>query len=114
MRRLLFASVGVALSALMSWTCAGAAESLMDVNYRALISRADLTYDRPVTRSQEGLPVGNGRMGSLLWTTPTSLRLQINRVDVFASNCATNSFFERHSDYCGGCGFVDVDFIDYG
>jgi len=114
MRKLLFTCVVVALSTLMSWICAGAAESLMEVNYKALISRADLTYDRPATHSEEGLPVGNGRMGSLVWTTPTALRLQINRVDVFASNCATNSFPERHSDYCGGCGFVDVDFIDYG
>ena len=104
----------VTLSTLMSLACAGAAESLMDVNYRALISRADLTYDRPAMRSEEGLPVGNGRMGSLVWTTPTSLRLQINRVDVFAGNCATNSFPERHSDYCGGCGFVDIDFVEYG
>jgi hypothetical protein len=35
-------------------------------------------------------------------------------VDVFASNCATNSFPERNSDYCGGCGFVDVDFTGFG
>jgi len=28
------------------------------------------------------MPVGNGRMGSLVWTTPTALRFQINRVDV--------------------------------
>ena len=87
---------------------------ILDVNHRRLISRADLTYNKPVARREEGLPVGNGRMGSLVWTTTTSLRLQINRVDVFPSNCATNSFPERHSDYCGGCGFVDVDFVDYG
>jgi hypothetical protein len=111
----------VEFSLLVSWTCAApqgvparAVDSLMNVNYKALIGRADLTYDRPTTRSEEGLPVGNGRMGSLVWTIPTALRLQINRVDVFASNCATNSFPERHSDYCGGCGFVDVDFVEYG
>lgn len=86
---------------------------LLEVNYRRLISRADLVYDKPVARSEEGMPVGNGRMGSLVWTTPTALRLQINRVDVFASNCTTNSFPERHSDYCGGCGFVDIDFVDF-
>ncbi len=46
---------------------------ILDVNYRKLISRADLIYDRPVTRSEEGLPVGNGRMGSLVWTAPSQL-----------------------------------------
>jgi hypothetical protein len=83
---------------------------LLDVDYRKLVSRADLVYDKPVPRSEEGIPIGNGRMGSLVWTTPTQLRFQINRVDVYASNCASNSFFERHTDYCGGCGFVDIDF----
>ncbi|SPE41719.1 conserved exported hypothetical protein [Candidatus Sulfopaludibacter sp. SbA3] len=79
-------------------------------DYRKLISAADLVYDQPAARSEEGIPVGNGRMGSLVWTTPTQLRMQINRVDVYANNCATSSFFERHNDYCGGCGYMDVDF----
>jgi hypothetical protein len=109
-----FMSVVIVFSAFLPLVRAGVVKSVLDVNYKALVSRADLTYDRPVERSEEGMPVGNGRMGGLVWTTPTALRLQINRMDVFASNGATNSFPERHSDYCGGCGFVDVDFIDYG
>ncbi len=80
------------------------------VDYRKLISASDLIYDKPVPRSEEGIPIGNGRMGTLVWTTPTQVRMQINRVDVYANNCATNSFFERHNDYCGGCGYVDIDF----
>ena len=81
-----------------------------DPDYRALVSRADLRYDKPVSRSEEGIPVGNGRMGSLVWTTPEAIRLQINRVDVFANNSYTTSFPARNSDYCGGCAFVDVVF----
>ncbi|MGO9257519.1 MAG: glycosyl hydrolase family 95 catalytic domain-containing protein [Bryobacteraceae bacterium] len=84
--------------------------AMLELDFRKLVSRADLVYDRPAARSEEGLPVGNGRMGSLVWTTPTELRFQINRNDVYANNCATNSFFERHNDYCGGCGYVDIDF----
>jgi hypothetical protein len=56
------------------------------------------------------MPIGNGHMGSLVWTTPTQLRFQINRADVYANNSATNSFFERHNDYCGGCAYLDIDF----
>ena len=82
---------------------------LRNVDYRSLIARADLHYERPAARSEEGIPLGNGRMGSLVWTTPFALRFQINRVDVYASNSASHSFFERNSDYCGGCGFVDID-----
>jgi hypothetical protein len=77
---------------------------------RGLISQGDLIYDKPATRSEAGIPIGNGRMGTLVWTTPTSIRMQINRVDVYANNSATNSFVERHNDYCGDCGFLDVDF----
>lgn len=85
-----------------------------EVNYPALISRADLIYDKPVDRSEAGIPVGNGRTGTLLWTTPTAVKMQINRVDIFANGCASGSFPQRHSDYCGGAGFVEVDFVDYG
>ena len=83
---------------------------LTEVDVRRLISDSDLVYDQPVARSEEGIPVGNGRMGSLVWTTLSQLRFQINRVDVYANNCATNSFFERNNDYCGGCAYLDIEF----
>jgi hypothetical protein len=83
---------------------------LTEVEVRKLISHSDLIYDRPAVRIEEGIPVGNGRMGSLVWTTPSQLRFQINRVDVYANNCASNSFFERHNDYCGGCAYLDIEF----
>jgi hypothetical protein len=93
---------------------ATAQSSILSVNYRNLVSRADLTYDKPVARSEEGLPVGNGRMGSLVWTSPSALKFQINRVDVYANNSYTNSFNRRDWDYAYGCGYVDIDFVDFG
>ena len=80
-----------------------------DAGLRALISRADLRYDAPPPRSEDGLPLGNGRMGSLVWTSATALRLQINRNDVQPINKDTSSFFERNSDYMGGCAFADIE-----
>jgi len=77
---------------------------------RARVARADLHYSEPARRSEEGMPVGNGRMGSLVWTTPDSLRFQINRNDVFACDSTTHSFIRSHQDYSSGCGFVDVGF----
>ena len=82
---------------------------LLDVRMSDLIQRADLNLKSPVDRSEAGLPIGNGRMGTLLWTSPRALHLQINRVDVFGNNKDSNSFPQRYSDYCGGCAFVDVD-----
>ncbi len=92
---------------------AAQSSSMLNVNFCELVSRADLTYDRPVTRSEAGMPVGNGRMGSLVWTTPSSLKFQINRPDVFAEGCNTNSFPQRHTDYASGCGYVDINFSGF-
>ena len=86
----------------------------LKTDYNNLVSKADLFYDKPVSLSQAGMPVGNGRMGSLIWTSPTTLKMQINRVDVFGINKETNSFPRRHSDYANGCGFVDLHLVDYG
>ena len=83
--------------------------SLIEVDYRKLVSRADLDYNEPVRRSEEGMPVGNGRMGSLVWTSPSALKLQINRVDVFAVDGSTVSFPQADSDYAGVCGYVDIN-----
>jgi hypothetical protein len=87
----------------------GTAPVLPAIDYRAIVAKADLLYDAPVARSEEGLPLGNGRMGSLVWTTASALKLQINRVDLQPINKDTDSFFERNSDYMGGCGLVDID-----
>ena len=114
MKRHLFAGLMLAFASLLPWATAGTAGSLMAVDYKRLVSRADLTYDKPVERSEEGLPVGNGRMGSLVWTTPTELKFQINHVNVYGINCETNSFPARDSDYGSGCGYMDIDFFDLG
>ncbi|CAG7617144.1 hypothetical protein PAECIP111802_00371 [Paenibacillus allorhizosphaerae] len=84
------------------------------MDYRSLVSRADLHYDKTVKRSEGGLPIGNGTMGSLIWTSPSAVKFQVNRVDVYAADCSTNSFNQRHSDYGYACGFVDIDVVDYG
>jgi hypothetical protein len=88
--------------------------TLLEVDFRELVSRADLDYTEPVKRSQAGQPVGNGRMGRLVWTEPTSLKFQFNRVDVSAANCATNSFPERHTDSAAAVAMSNIDFCDFG
>ena len=81
---------------------------------RAVVSRADLIYKGPVARSEEGIPIGNGRMGTLVWTSPSALKFQINRVDIQPINKDTRSFFERNTDYMGGAGFVDLELAGAG
>jgi len=91
-----------------------AADSLMQVNYEQLVSRADLNYDTPVKQSVEGMPIGNGRMGSLVWTTPQALHFQINRVDLFCMGNNSRSFPMGNNAYSGGCGYVDIGLEGFG
>ncbi|MBN1346412.1 MAG: glycoside hydrolase N-terminal domain-containing protein [Phycisphaerae bacterium] len=91
------------------------ASSLLDVNHPAVVSRSDLIYQSPAARPVEGLPIGNGRMGTLVWTTPDAIRFQINRCDVFAVNKTHNGPqgspigpSEEGVDYCGGCAAVSI------
>ena len=76
------------------------------IDYHRLVSRADIVYNRPAARSYEGLPIGNGRMGTLVWTRSTNLELQINRVDFFAQD----STGESGLDDCGACAIIRIDF----
>lgn len=115
MKRAIGLFLSLALGVNISWSqspsrSSAKGSSLLQVDYKRLVSRADLDYREPVDKSEAGMPVGNGVMGSLLWTIPSQLKMQINRVDVFGSNSASNNFFQRNTDYCGGTAFVDLDF----
>jgi hypothetical protein len=107
-------NAGIAGVAAFAAVGESSAVSLMEVDYPRLVARADLDYDAPATRPEEGMPVGNGRMGSLVWTEPTKLRFQINRVDVFAAGCDTRSFPRFSTDYASGCGYADLNLADFG
>ena len=83
-------------------------------DFRTAISRGDLDFTYPATRSEEGMPVGNGRMGSLVWTTPSALKFQINRCDVFGVDSSSVSFPHQDEDYASGCGYVDINVASAG
>lgn len=106
-RRLGFA----ALVALGAASCSLVAETL---DLRQALASGDLDYTTPVARSEEGMPVGTGRMGSLVWTTPSALKFQINRVDVFGVDSSTVSFPRADTDYASGCGYVDINVVEAG
>ena len=88
--------------------------SLLNVNYEKLIAQADLDYSEPASRSEEGMPIGNGITGSLVWTEPFALKFQINRADVFANDATSVSFPKADSDYGSGCGYVDINVVSTG
>ncbi len=83
--------------------------SLFSVDHKALVSQADLAYETPVTSPIEGQPIGNGRMGTLIWTSPGAVHLQINRNDVFTVNRNHDGAQFGPTDYCGGCASVVLE-----
>ena len=106
--------ISLLMASINSFSQASEKSSLLNIDYRNLISRGDLNYQTTVERSEEGIPVGNGRMGTLVWTSPTSLKMQLNREDVFANDRTTHSFNWRDRDYAQGVGYLDLDFVDFG
>jgi hypothetical protein len=93
---------------------AAASLTAATVDLRPALASGDLDYTTPATRSEEGMPIGTGRMGSLIWTTPSALKFQINRVDVFGVDSNTVSFPRADSDYASGCGYVDINVVAAG
>src|SRR5262249_47031084 len=47
------------------------------------LSRHDLVYLGPVADGLDGLPIGDGDVGAMLWTPPDHLRLQVNKCDLW-------------------------------
>jgi len=82
---------------------------MLDIDYRAVISQADLIYQKPIEKPVEGQPIGNGRMGTMVWTSPNAIHFQINRNDVFAVNKYHVGPQFGLVDYCGGCASITVD-----
>ena len=80
------------------------------INFCALVSAADLHLSAHPERSEAGLPIGNGRMGTMLSTDEAALHLQLNHADVFAVNRAHLGAQHEQPDYCGGCAAVSVEF----
>ncbi len=56
---------------------------LTHVDYAAFLSQHDVVYQSPVADGIDGLPVGNGDLGAMIWTPPDRLHLAINKVDLF-------------------------------
>jgi hypothetical protein len=74
-------------------------------------SCADIVADQPAAAPEAGHPIGNGRMGTTVWTSPEAIHFQINRVDVFAVDRDHRGLPEYRggrTDFCGGIAGVVV------
>ena len=96
--------------AALTFACqAIAGESLFQVDPRALVSRADVIYLAPTEHNREGQPIGNGRMGTVVWTTPGAVHFLINRSDLYAADNSHSGEFAGPSDDFGRLARVSVE-----
>ena len=83
---------------------------IISMNYKQLVSSGDVHHTGIITTSRNGMPMGTGSMGSLVWSNNDhSLNFQINRVDVFGWNSAGTGSLNGHNDNGYGCGNLNVD-----
>lgn len=59
-------------------------------------------YSEDGVLPEDGMPVGTGRMGTLVWLTPNALHMQINRVDVFGMDSSSHSVNRNGFGFFGG------------
>jgi len=54
-----------------------------DVNYEEILQSHDVVFRTPSHDATYGLPIGNGDMGCLLWTSENKINIAINKTDLW-------------------------------
>ena len=61
-----------------------------------ILPRHDVVFGTPVHDPTYGLPIGDGDTGCLLWVTENSVKIHINKTDLWDDTTSDNR------DYCSG------------
>ena len=77
--------------------------TMMTVDYAALVSRAD-----PDGGKLPGLPIGNGRLATVVRADGNSLLMFMNHADVFAFRSSSEASRDMHATYANCCGLVQI------
>lgn len=88
------------------------------IDYRSLAEQANLYYCGTTPKPYQGMPVGNGVTGSMVWIDSERIQMQINRVDVFSTNSSTTAAewdmdspeWTGKYEYCSGCAKASIAF----
>jgi len=86
--------------------------SMITMDYASYLAPIDLHFTKP-TKPIEGIPLGNGKIGSLVWIdqTGSSIHLNIGRNDVFYRGSATTTWTgDSHLDGNSKVGHIVINF----
>jgi len=54
----------------------------LSVNHADYLKKHNIVYETPAYRGHDGLPIGNGDMGGMLYHTENSVVFHLNKTDV--------------------------------
>ncbi len=54
-----------------------------NVDYKNYLSKHDIVFQSPNYEGFEGLTIGNGDLGGMVWSTNTGIEMQINKIDLY-------------------------------
>lgn len=91
------------------------AEGRWNIPWPQRVSRHDLVYLSPPDDPMQGLPIGNGDLGALVWVEGARVHLAINKVDTWDDGPDANfhnwgASAEDHQTTLRGCGRLTLDF----
>lgn len=94
------------------WSLAGGA---WNISWPQRVSQHDLVYLSPPDDPMQGLPIGNGDLGALVWVEGSRVHLAINKVDTWDDGPDANfhnwaSAEEEHQTTLRGCARLTLDF----
>lgn len=66
--------------------CAAFNGTTVSVDYATYLSQHDVVYNSPPRLGEQGMPIGDGDLGAMVWCPPGEIRLQINKSDLWWEN----------------------------
>src|SRR4051812_13187542 len=61
-------------------------KGVLGVDYSRYLSKHDLVFNKPIADSKNGMTVGNGRVGAMVWNA-SGINMQVTGVDASPQTC---------------------------
>jgi len=58
----------------------------VSVDHASYLAQHDIVYQTPPRLGEQGMPIGDGDVGAMVWCPPDEIRLQINKSDLWWEN----------------------------
>jgi alpha-L-fucosidase 2 len=81
---------------------------VLSVDFAGYLSKHDIVYNIQNSIPSEGLPVGNGKVGAMVWNTSGGLTMQVTNVDGSPSTQLSSGLISLYTNPG-----LDIEYTDY-